>query len=161
MTEPTTAPQPAAVSRNPWRSGSRLRVVLGFIAAVGVPFVWIVANWGSAWYAFFFVFFAILPVMVAFLAYQFLKYRRQLRVWWIVLVGAVVTMLPTLVAAANVMPPLINLGGAAAPPFELTPSQVWGLFVMGPLQYGLYGAVGGLVGWLVAYGPRLAAPPDS
>ena len=57
MTEPTTAPQPAAVSRNPWRSGSRRRVVLGFIAAVGVPFVWIVANWGSAWYAFFFVFF--------------------------------------------------------------------------------------------------------
>ena len=161
MTEPATAPQPAAASRHPWRPGSRLRVVLGFIAAVGVPFAWIVANWGSAWYAFFFVFFAIVPVMIAFLAYQYLKYRGQLRIWWIVLVGAVVTMLPTLLAAASSLSPFINLGGAAVPSFELTPSQLWGLFVMGPLQYGLYGAVGGLVGWLVAYGPRLAAPSSS
>src|SRR5688572_7331237 len=109
MAEHRPATPPAAVSSNPWRSGSRRRVVLGFIAAVGVPFVWIVANWGSAWYAFFFVFFAILPVMVAFLAYQFLKYRGQLRIWWIVLVGAVVTMLPTLLAAASSLPPVINL----------------------------------------------------
>jgi hypothetical protein len=140
-------------------------VRLGFLAGFAVPLFFITAlSNPSVWILVLLVgaVLAIVPLALAVIVYEVLKSQARLRLWWAVLVGAVLCPLP--VVAINLM--AIGPNGSqtlAAGEWVLvhgqyTPAGIWHYFIVQPAMYGLAGALGGIVGWLIAFGPRVKAP---
>lgn len=84
-----------------WRSGSARRLVLGFCAAVAAPIAIVAVATGPFWVYILpmGVIFAIAPLLLAEAAFFVLYGLDQLRVWWAVLIGAIVAApIPILIA---------------------------------------------------------------
>src|SRR5687768_531080 len=99
MAEMATNSLRPPIALSPWWPGSARRLGLGFLAGVAVPLAILAIGSGQWWlYALAFgMVFAFIPFLFAVVAYLILEHYGQLRLWWAVLVGAVLCALPDVV----------------------------------------------------------------
>lgn len=110
---------------------------------------------------------AVLTVAVALPFVLWLSHRARLRISWVVLMAAILAALPDLaISFAGTMhssgsDQLYAGGHYLIIDGELTAYGIFHFFLMRPAAFGLLGAFGGALFWVIAVGWRIAAPMTS
>ena len=145
----------------------RYRTVIAFVAGPAVTVVLISATSGLPFLGMIVSLSIIaLPLVVCLVLplYVVLRLRQQLRIWWAVLLGASLAVLPDLLISLSGLGSNFSLyahGHQLITNGSFTSEGLYHFFVWRPTLFLPYGAIGGLVSWLILFGcnyPGLIGP---
>jgi hypothetical protein len=145
---------------NPWR------IALGLILGAEVPVAIHAWQNGPLWLPTLIVGNAVAVVLVLFAGiplFELLRARRALKIYWAVVIGGALVTLQdlvfTLVGFGFGGTVALRVGGKTLISQDfLTIDGLQHFFLVRPAMFFVMGAIGGLIAWLIAFGPRYEPP---